>query len=96
MTDQTADKPPVAKYTLTVKITGNSHDEIERAIHYFNNGGYLLDSDYHKRDEFYATDGTTSAKLVHSNPSMTPERYRQELDEWFERLKASRKAARDV
>jgi len=85
-------RPPVAKYRLTVTIRGNSHDEIESALLTLTRGGYLLDSDYYKRDQFDATDGRTSARLEHTNPDMTPERYERELDEWWGERKAARRA----
>ena len=46
----TAPEPPVTKYELTVKIRGNTHDEIEDELLTLVHGGYLLDSDYGKRD----------------------------------------------
>jgi hypothetical protein len=83
-------EPPTAKYTLTVKITGNSHEEIEREIHFFNNGGYLMDSDYNKRDEFHVCGGRITAQLEHTNPSMTPEQYDADLDAWWKQRRLDR------
>ena len=90
----TDDNPPVAKYRLTVEITGNSHDEIERELGYLTRGGYLRDSDYGTRDEFTVCGGAVTAKLEHRNPEMTPERYSEELDAWWQRRKAARRADR--
>ena len=81
-------EPPTAKYKFTVEITGNSHDEIEREILLLNSGGYLLDSGYHKRDSFYVIGGRSTRRLVHENPEMTPERYEQELEAWWQQRKA--------
>jgi hypothetical protein len=77
--------PPVAKYTLTLTITGNSHDEIETELAYQSRGTYLLNSDYQKRDEFLVYGGRYTSKLVHTNPEMTPERYESELSAWSKR-----------
>lgn len=76
--------PPVARYRLTVTITGNSHDEIERELAYLTRGGYLLDSGYHKRDEWHSIGGRTTSQMEHLNPEMTPERYDAELDAWYQ------------
>lgn len=76
--------PPVPKYELTVTIAGNSHDEIERELLSMTRGGYLLDSDYNKRDEFHVVGGRGTRILRHTNPEMTPERYGAELDEWWQ------------
>jgi len=78
-----SDEPPVAKYRLTVEVTGNSHEEIESELHFLANGGYLLSSDYHKRDAFRSIGGRITQTLEHVNPDMTPERYDAELEEWF-------------
>lgn len=86
-------EPPVAKYRLTVEITGNSHDEIETELRYLVNGGYLLDTDYHKRDETYVVGGRKTVRLEHANPEMTPERYDAELSEWFDARKTARRGA---
>lgn len=88
MSDET--RPPVTKYRLTVEISGNSHGEIEQELGYLTRGGYLLDSDYHQRDEFHVIGGRVTATLRHTNPEQTPEGYKRELDEWF----AARKAVR--
>ena len=74
--------PPVAKYQLTVEIRGNTHAEIEDEIMYLLNGGYLMDSDYHKRDEFHVFGGRLTSQLEHTNPEMTPEKYDEELAAW--------------
>ena len=85
-----APEPPVAKYRLTLTIDGNSHDEIERELLSMTRGGYLLDSDYHERDEFTVYGGRRTARLVHTNPEQTPERYDAELDAWWQARKAAR------
>ena len=59
------------------------------------NGGFLLDSDYGKRDSWNSTDGTTTSVMEHLNPDMTPERYSAELDAWWTARKAERKANPD-
>ena len=84
--------PPIARYRLTVEITGNSHDEIERELHYLTNGGYLQDSDGYKRDTFHVLGGRITTKLEHVNPEMTPERYDEELSEWWKQRRAARRA----
>lgn len=84
-------QPPVPKYTYTVTLTGNSHEEIEGELLSLTRGGYLLDSDYHKRDEFKVYGGRKTTELKHTNPEMTPERYDHELDEWWEKRKEFRK-----
>jgi len=71
-----ADQPPVTKYELTVKIRGNTHDEIEDELLTLVHGGYLLDSDYGKRDAWNATGGRCTSVMVHTNPEQTPEAYR--------------------
>lgn len=86
--------PPMAKYELTLVIHGNSHDEIERELLSMTRGGYLLDSDYYKRDEFRVTGGRRTAILRHTNPEQTPEQYEAELDAWWQARRAQRKADR--
>lgn len=81
---------PVAKYELTVVIRGNTHDEIEDELHYLVNGAYRLDSNHGTRDEFHVIGGKITTTLRHTNPDMTPERYREELDTWFDARKAKR------
>lgn len=83
---------PVPKYKLTLTITGNSHDEIERELLLQTRGGYLLDSDYYKRDEWTVYGGTHTSRMEHTNPEQTPENYHAELDAWFQERKAARKA----
>jgi hypothetical protein len=87
-------KPPVAKFRLTVVITGNSHDEIEHELLVMTRGGYLIDSDGYKRDQFEVLDGRSSRKLEHANPDMTPERYDRDLSAWWEARKAERSEVR--
>lgn len=81
--------PPVARYRLTVTITGNSHSDIEQELGYLTNGGYLLDSDYCRRDEWHSIGGRVTSRMEHTNPEMTPERYDAELDAWFTARKAA-------
>jgi putative lipoic acid-binding regulatory protein len=69
-----ADQPPVTKYELTVKIRGNTHDEIEDELLTLVRGGYLLDSDYGKRDAWNSTGGRCTSVMVHTNPEQTPRR----------------------
>lgn len=90
MTDR---KPPVAKYKLTVEITGNTHDEIERELLVLTQGGYLLDSEYYQRDEFHVLGGRVTTRLEHTNPDMTPDRYDEELQAWWQARKAARQEA---
>jgi hypothetical protein len=87
---ETTDKPPVAKYRLTLTITGNSHDEIEHELLVMTRGGYLHDSDGYERDEFHVIGGRRTAVLEHTNPDMTPERYDAELDAWWQARRAAR------
>lgn len=84
-------EPPTAKYKLTLTITGNSHDEIERELLAMTRGTYLLDSGYLERDEFHVTGGRSTRVLEHTNPEMTPERYEQELDAWWQARKTRRR-----
>ena len=74
--------PPVAKYRYILTVTGNSHEEIEREVLSMTRGGYLLDSEYHERDEFSVIGGRSSRVLEHTNPEQTPEGYEQELKSW--------------
>ena len=82
--------PPVTKYVLNVKIRGNTHEEIEDELLTLTRGGYLLDSDYHKRDEWDATSGRCSSIMLHANPEQTPEQYAAELEAWHQAWKASK------
>ena len=78
-----AHPPPVAKYRYTLTVTGNSHhQEIEREVLTMTRGGYLLDSEYHERDEFSVIGGRSTRVLEHTNPEQTPEGYEQELKSW--------------
>ena len=88
-------QPPDPKYTYTVTVTGNSHEEIESELRFLTRGGYLLDSEYHERDEFKVYGGRKTAELKHTNPNMTPERYDRELDEWWEKRKEFRKREKE-
>lgn len=78
-----SETPPVAKYRLTVTITGNTLDEIEDRLVEQTRGGFLLDSDYRKRDAWDSTDGRTRSVMEHRNPVMTPEQYSDDLAAWF-------------
>lgn len=82
-------KPPVTKYKLTVQVYGNSHEEIESELGYLLHGGYLLNSDYYKRDEFTVFGGRRTAKLEHTNPDQTAEAYREQLRTWSRRPRAA-------
>ena len=84
-------EPPRAKYRLTVTITGNTLEEVEEELGYQARGGFLLDSDYYKRDEWTVYGGTSTRVMECVNPDMTPERYQAELDEWWESRKAERR-----
>lgn len=90
----TESPPPIAKYELTVKITGNTHEEIEEELMYAKNGGYQLATDYHQRDECHVIGGKTTMTLVHANPDATPESYTDALRAWADAHRAERKAAR--
>ena len=83
-------EPPIAKYQYTLTITGNSHDEIERELLVMTRGGYLLDSEYYSRDAFKVYSGTSTRTLEHASPDMTPEKYKAQLDAWWEQCKAER------
>lgn len=84
--------PPVAKYRLTLTITGNSHDEIEGELLSMTRGGYLLDSNYYERDEFRVIGGRRTSELEHANPTMTPEQYEEDLHEWAKARRLTRRA----
>lgn len=88
----TREAPPVAKYRLELTITGNSHTEIEQELHYFLHGGFIIQSDGYKRDQFTCYSGRATSKLRHANPEMTPERYEAEFHDWIETRKAARRA----
>lgn len=83
-------EPPIARYRLTVTITGNTLDEVEDELVTLTRGGFLLDSGYGKRDEWNSTSGRATRVMEHRNPEMTPERYRAELDAWWESTKTAR------
>ena len=84
-------EPPKAKYRLTVTITGNTFEEVEEELRYQAHGGFLLDSDHYRRDEWTVYGGTSTRVMECVNPDMTPERYRAELDKWWESRKAERR-----
>ena len=94
--EQRVAEPPIARYRLTLTIKGNTLDEIETELIVQTRGGFLLDSDYGKRDSWNSTDGTTTSVMEHRNPDMTPERYAAELDAWWKAHKAERKANPDA
>ena len=73
---------PVPKYRYTLVIRGNSHAEIQTELLVQVHGGYLLNSDYEKRDTFDVYGGREHATLEHINPDMTPERYAAEFEAW--------------
>lgn len=77
-------EPPTARYRLTLTIEGNTLDEVEREIVIQTRGGFLLDSDGYKRDEWNVIGGRAQRVMEHRNPDMTPERYDAELDAWSE------------
>jgi hypothetical protein len=87
-------EPPVARYRLTLTLTGNTLDEIEAELLSMTRGGFLLDSDYRKRDSWHVWGARSDRVMEHVNPEMTPERYAEELDAWWQERKAERKAAR--
>ncbi|OZE10222.1 hypothetical protein CH249_14165 [Rhodococcus sp. 05-2255-3B1] len=72
-----------------MQVYGNSHEEIENELSYLLHGGYLLDSQYYKRDEFTVFGGRRTAKLEHTNPDQTPEAYREQLREWSLRRRSA-------
>lgn len=84
-------EPPVTKYKLTVTIRGNSHDEIVDELLTMTRGGYLLASDYYKRDAFDSTGGRDRMVLEHTNPDMTAEQYAADLTAWSEARKEYRR-----
>ena len=88
----TDDEPPVPRYRFTLTVTGNTLDEIESELVSQTRGGFLLDSDYYKRDKWEVWGGVSTRRMEHLNPTMTPDRWAQELDTWFQRRKAARYA----
>ena len=85
-------KPPVAKYKLTLTIEGNNHEEIMRELLVQTRGGYLLNSEYETRDEWHVFGGRYESVMQHTNPDQTPELYEAELSAWFAERRASRAA----
>lgn len=83
-------EPPTPRYRLTLTITGNTLDEIERELVVQTRGGFLMDSDYNKRDEWKFIGGRVTSTMEHTNPDMTPDRYDTELDAWWKARKAAR------
>ena len=88
-------EPPKAKYRLTVTITGNTLEEVEEELSYQARGGFLLDSDCYRRDEWTVYGGTSTRVMKCVNPGMTPERYQAELSEWWDARKAERRTGND-
>lgn len=86
-------EPPIAKYRYTLVVAGNSHDEIVDEILMQTRGGYLLDSDHYKRDEFKVYGGNKTTTLEHANPEMTTERYKADLDTWWQNRKEQKKGS---
>lgn len=86
-------QPPVSKYKFTATIRGNSHQEIMDELISITRGGYLLASDYETRDAFDATGGRDHLVLEHTNPEMTPEKYKEELDAWWKASREEKKKA---
>ena len=85
-------KPPVARYELTLTITGNTLDEVERELLIQTRGGFLMNSDYGKRNEWRVYGGRCTSRMEEVNPDMTPERYEAELKAWSEARRIARKA----
>ena len=88
-------EPPRAKYRLTVTVTGNTLEEVEEELGYQVRGGFLLDSDCYRRDEWTVYGGTSTRVMKCVNPGMTPERYQAELSEWWDARKAERRTGND-
>ena len=61
----TDDKPPVPRYRFTLTVTGNTLDEIESELVSQTRGGFLLDSDYYKRDEWEVWGGVSTGRMEH-------------------------------
>jgi hypothetical protein len=83
-------EPPVARYLYTFTARGNTIAEIEEELHTLMHGGFLMDSDYGKRDTWNSTSGRNRSVMVQPNPKMTPERYAEELRAWADERKATR------
>lgn len=94
MTDPAPTPPPTAKYRLTVTIDGNTPEEIEDELGYLARGGFIIYSDGYTRDDFTVYGGRLTAKLEHTNPEMTPEQYKADLEAWSAARKAARRADR--
>lgn len=65
-----------------LEVRGNTHQEVVDELRMQVNGGYLMDSDYYKRDSFRVIGGRCTATLEHTNPDQTPENFAEELDAW--------------
>lgn len=85
------DQPPVPRYKLELTITGNTLDEIQGELEIMVNGEFDYDSDQGRLHEWNVIGGTTTRRMRHTNPDMTPERYAAELREWFDARRAARK-----
>lgn len=84
-------EPPTPRYKLTLTITGNTLDEVEGELLTQTRGGFLLNSDYYRRDEWEVVGGRYDSRMEQVNPEQTPENYARELGEWWEARKAARR-----
>ena len=84
-------EPPTPRYRLTLTITGNTLEEVERELVVQVNGGFLMNSHYYQRDEWHVGGGLITSRMEHLNPTQTPENYARELGEWWEARKAARR-----
>ncbi len=78
---------PVPKYTLVVKITANSREEVSNRVRSLD---VNWDYEYRERDEIDSTDGTTTVLMRHTNPTQTPHDYAEALSEWRKARRAER------
>ena len=83
---------PIARYTLVVEITANSHEELAQRVHGLDINWCHHYTQFEGRDEIDSTDGTTSVLLVQTNPGQTPESYHDELMSWSEQRREARRA----
>jgi len=88
-----SDQPPTTRYRFELTIDGNTLEEVERELAQLANSGFLLDSDYGRRDEWHMVSGRATRIMHHINPDMTPERYAAELDAWSADRRAPRQQA---
>lgn len=87
------DPPPVAKFTATIGITANTHDELHHRVVAVGRNWRHFITRYESVDAVRTTDGTTSVQLEHTNPEQTPEGFAAELEAWYERRQARWKAS---